>query len=107
MEAAERNLDLERLEMRERQVTQEEDDVGAWEAWIQEEIDRRVAEARAGLEREYEERLELIKAEAVGRTAALRTRLTEAVQRAEATATALGTAQGELASSRTELLLLQ
>ena len=29
LEAAERNLDLERLETRERQVTQAEDDVGA------------------------------------------------------------------------------
>ena len=54
MEAAERNLNLERLETRERQVTQAEDDVGTREAWIQEEIDHRVAEARAGLEREYE-----------------------------------------------------
>mgnify|MGYP005823308091 CR=1 FL=1 len=55
MEADERNLDLERLETRERQVTQAEDDIGAREAWIQEEIDRRVAEARTGLEREYGE----------------------------------------------------
>ena len=82
-------------------------DVGAREARIQVEIDHRVAEARAGLEREYEERLELVKAEAAGRTAALRTKLTEATQRAEATATALSTAQAELASSHTELLLLQ
>ena len=41
--------------MRERQVTQAEDDVDAREARIEEEIDRRVAEARAGLERWYEE----------------------------------------------------
>ena len=80
LEATERSLELERLETRERQVAQAEDDVGAREARIQEEIDRRVAEARAGLEREYEERLELIKAEAAGRTAAFRTRLTEATQ---------------------------
>ena len=66
-----------------------------------------MAEARAGLERGYEEWLELIKAEAAGRTAALRTRLTAATQRAEATAAALGSVQAELASSRTELLLLQ
>ena len=66
-----------------------------------------MAEARLGLEREYEERLELIKAEAAGRTAALRTRLTEATQRAEASATALSTTQAELASSQAELLLLQ
>ena len=107
LETAERNLDLERLETRERQVAQAEDDVCAREARIQEEIDRRVAEARAGLEREYEERLKLVKAEATGRTAALRTRLTEATQRAEATAAALSSAQAELASSRTKLLLLQ
>lgn len=66
-----------------------------------------MAEARAGLEHEYEERLELIRAEAAGRTAALRTRLTEATKRAEATAAALGSARAELASSRSELLLLQ
>ena len=59
LETAECNLDLEQLEMRERQVAQAEDDVGAREAWIQAEIDHRMAEARAGLEREYEERLEL------------------------------------------------
>ena len=66
-----------------------------------------MAEARAGLEREYEERLELIKAKAAGRTIALRTKLAEATQRAEAAAAALVTAQSELASSRAELLLLQ
>ena len=66
-----------------------------------------MVEARSGLEREYEERLELIKAEAAGRTAALRTKLTEVTQRAEATAAALGTVQAELASSRAALLLLQ
>ena len=62
LETVERNLDLERLEMREHQVARAEDEVGAREAWVQVEIDRRVAEARAGLERGYEERLELIKA---------------------------------------------
>ena len=66
LEAAECNLDLEWLETRERQVTEAEDDVGAREARIQEEIDHRMAEARAGLEREYEEKLELIKADAAG-----------------------------------------
>ena len=66
-----------------------------------------MAEARADLEREYGKRLELVKAEAASRTAALRTRLTEVMQQAEATAAALGTAQAELASSRTEMLLLQ
>ena len=48
LEAAERNLDLERLETRERQVTHAEDDVGAREARIQEEVDRRVAEVPHG-----------------------------------------------------------
>ena len=66
-----------------------------------------MAEARAGLVHEYEEQLELIKAEAAGRTAALRTRLTEATERAEATTVALSSAQAQLASSRAELLLLQ
>ena len=66
-----------------------------------------MAEDRAGLEHEYEERLELIRAEAAGRTAALRTRLTVGTQRAEATAAALGSTQAELASSCAELLLLQ
>ena len=95
------------METREHQVTQAEDDVGAREVQVQEEISRRMAEARSGLEREYEERLELIKAEAAGRTAALRSRLTKAMQRAEASAAALSPAQAELASSRAKLLLLQ
>ena len=50
-------------------MTQAEDDVSVQEARVQGEIDRRVAEARLGLEREYEGRLELVKAEAEGRTA--------------------------------------
>ena len=107
LETVERNLDLERLETRERQVARVEDDVGARDARIQEEVGRRMAEARAGIEHEYEEWLGLIRAEATGRTAALRARLTEATQRAEATATTLGSAQTELASARAELLLLQ
>ena len=89
LEAAERKLDLERLETRERQVTQAEDEVGAHEARIQEEVDHRIAEARADLERMYDQRLELIEAEATGRTAALRSKLTEVTQRAEATTAAL------------------
>ena len=64
-------------------------------------------EARTGLVREYRERLELIEAEAAGRTAALRPKLTKATQRTEATTAALISVQTELASSRTELLLLQ
>ena len=66
------------METRECQVTQAEDDVGAREARIQEEIDRRVAKVCTGLVHEYGERVELIEAEAVGRTAALRTKLIEA-----------------------------
>ena len=60
-----------------------------------------MAEVHAGLVHEYGERLELIEAEAAGRTATLRTKLTEATQRAEATTAALVAAQAELASSRT------
>lgn len=107
LEAAERNLDLERLETRERQVIQAEDDVGAREARIQQEVHRRMVQVRADLVREYDQRVELIEAEAAGRTAALRSKLTEAAQRTEATAAALVSAQTELASSRAEMLLLQ
>ena len=107
LEAAERTLDLERLEMRERPVTQVEDDVAEREARVQEEVDRRVAEARSNLEREYERRLELIRAEAEGRTAALRAKLAEVTRRTDSSAAALGAAQAELASSRAELLILQ
>ena len=42
LEATERSLDLEWLEMRERQVAQAEDVVGAREARAQEEVDSRV-----------------------------------------------------------------
>ena len=105
--AAERNLDLEWLEMRERLVTQAEDDVTARGARVQEEVDRRVAEARSDLERQYEARLELIRAEAEGRTAALRAKLAEVKRRADSSVAALGTSQAEMASSRAELLLLQ
>jgi len=107
LEAAERNLDLERLETREHLVTQAEDNFAAWEARVQEEVDRRVAEARSDLEREYEVRLELIRAEAEGRTAALRAKLAEVTWGADSSAAALGAAQAELTSSHAELLLLQ
>ena len=53
LKAAERNLDLERLETRECMVAWAEDDVAAREARAQEEVDRRVAEARSAFEREY------------------------------------------------------
>ena len=49
LEATERSLELERLEMSERQVTQAEDAVGVREARAQEEVDCRAAEARADL----------------------------------------------------------
>ena len=52
LEAAEHNLDLERLETRERLVTQAEDDVAALEARVQEEVGRCVVGARLGLERD-------------------------------------------------------
>ena len=88
-EAAERNLDLEILETRERQVAQAEDNVGSREARVQEEDDRRMAEARAVLAGGCDLKLKLVEAEVADRTAALRSRLTEAERRAEATAAAL------------------
>ena len=107
LEATERNLDLERLETRERLVTQAKDDVAAREAQVQEEVDRRMAEARSDLERQYEARLELIRAEAEGRTAALRAKLAEVTRSADSSAAALGATQAELASPRAKLLHLQ
>ena len=89
LEAAESSLDLVRLEMRQRQVTQVKDDVGTREARIEEEVDRHVAEAHADLARRYDQRLELIEANAAGRTAALRSKLADTEQRTEAAATAL------------------
>ena len=99
LEAAERNLDLERLEMRERLVAQVEDGVAAREARAQEEVDRHVAEARSVLERKYETRLMLIEAEAEGGTAAIKAKLVEETRRADSSAAALGAAQAELSSS--------
>ena len=84
-----------------------EDDVATREARAQEEVDRRVAEARSAFEREYETRLGLIKAEAEGRTAALRAKLAEVTRRADSSTAALSIAQAELSSSRVEQLLLQ
>ena len=107
LEAVERSLELERLEMRERQVAQAEDDVGAREARAQEEVDRRVAEARADLEGRYDLKLKLVEAEAAGRTAALKSRLTEVERREEATAAALVSVQAELDSAHAERLPLQ
>ena len=59
------------------------------------------------LEREFEKRLGLIRVKAEGRTAALRAKLEEVTQRADASQAALGVAQEELTTSRTEALLLR
>ena len=88
-------------------MAQTEDDVAAREARAQEEVDRRVAEARSAFVREYGTRLGLIKVGAEGRTAALRAKLTEATRHADSSTAALGAAQAELSSSRDEQLLLQ
>ena len=100
LEATERNLELERLGTSERHVAQAEDVVGAREARAQEEVDRRVAEARSDLAGRHDLKLELVEAEAVGRTAALRSGLAEAEQREKATTAALILVQAELASAR-------
>ena len=107
LEASERTREYERLETRERLVTQAEDDVAAREARVLEEVGRRVAMARLNLEHEFEERLELIRAEAEGRTAALRAKLEEARWRADAFRAALEVAQGESTTSQAEVLLLR
>ena len=65
-----------------------------------------MAAARSNLECEYEERLELIRVEAEGRTTTLKAKLDEVTQRADAAGAALGASQAELASSRAEVLLL-
>ena len=59
-EATEHSLELERLEMRERQVAQAEDAASAREARAQENIDRRVAEAHADLANRYDLKLKLV-----------------------------------------------
>nr|XP_020167012.1 tol-Pal system protein TolA-like [Aegilops tauschii subsp. strangulata] len=107
LEALERSLELERLETRERQVAQAEDAASAREARIQEEVDCRVAVARADLANRHELKLKLLEAKAKGRTTALRSRLNEAEQREKAAAAALISVQAELASARSELLPLQ
>ena len=58
-----------------------------------------MATARLNLEREFEERLGLIRAEAEGRTAALRAKLEEATRWANAFRDTLEVAQGELTAS--------
>nr|XP_045089228.1 uncharacterized protein LOC120973986 [Aegilops tauschii subsp. strangulata] len=89
LEAVERSLKLERLEMREHQVAQAEDAIRAREAGVEEEVNRRVAEVRADLEGRYDLKLKLTGTEDAGRAAALRPRLDEAERCAEATAAAL------------------
>ena len=81
LDASERSLKLERLETRERKVAMAEDAATAREAKIQEEVDRRVAEARADLANEYDLKSKISEAEVEGRTAALRARLDEAERR--------------------------
>ena len=107
LEASEHSLDLERLETRERQVAQAEDDVGAHEARVQEEVDPRVAEACADLASRYDLKLELVEAKVAGRRTALRSKLTEAERRTEAAMAALVSALAELAFACAELLPLQ
>nr|XP_020159880.1 hyaluronan-mediated motility receptor-like [Aegilops tauschii subsp. strangulata] len=107
LEAMEHSLELERLETRERQVALAEDAVGAREARAQEDVDRRVAEARADILGRYDLKLKLVEAEAAGRTTALKSRLTEAERHEEAAAATLVLAHAELASARAKLLPLQ
>ena len=66
LEAMERSRELEQLETRERQVAQAEDVVGAREARVEEEVNRRVAEVRADLEGRYNLKLKLAGAEDAG-----------------------------------------
>ena len=75
LEVLERSLDLEQLEVRERQVPTPEDPVAAREARIQQEVNQRVAKVRAALADEHRLKLELLEAELKGRTTALRTKL--------------------------------
>ena len=95
------------METRERWVAKEEDAVGAPEARVQEEVDRRAAEVRADIASRYDLKLKLVEADVASRTAALSSRLTEAEQHAEAAAAALVSAQAKLTSARAELLPLQ
>src|SRR4051812_6305809 len=106
LEAAERARELEQLETRERLVTQAENDVAARETRVLEEVCRRVATTRQGLEREFEGKLGMIRVEAEGRTAALRAQRDEATRRADASRAALEAAQKELAASQAEVLRL-
>ena len=107
LEAVERSLKLEQLEMRERQVAQAKDAIGDREARVEEEINRRVAEVSTNLEGWYDLKLKLAGQEGAGRAAALRPRLDKAERHAEAIAAALVKAHADLASARAELLSLR
>nr|XP_020201267.1 plectin-like [Aegilops tauschii subsp. strangulata] len=107
LESLEHSLELERLEVRERQVAMAEDAFTAREAKIQEEVDRRVAKARTDLDDEHRLKLELVEAEVKGRTTALKTKLNEAEQRERAAKASQASAQENLASTRADLLSLQ
>ena len=88
LEAVERAREHERLETRERWVTRAEE-VAAREARVLEEVGRRVATVHLNLEREFSERLELVRIEAEGRTTVLTTKLEEATRRFDALQAAL------------------
>lgn len=107
LEAVERNLELKRLETRERQVAHAEDDVGVSEVRVQEEVTHRVDEARVDLESRHDLKLKLVEDGAAGRTAALKFRLVEVEWREEGAASSLASAQAELASAHAELLFLR
>ena len=66
-----------------------------------------MAEARTDLEGRYDPKLELVEAEAVGRTTVLRSGLAEAKHREKSAAASLNSVQAELASARAELRSLQ
>ena len=66
-----------------------------------------MAEVRVDLASRYDLKLKLVEVEAAGRTAAVRSKLTEAERCTEAAAAALVSAQAVLTSAHAELLLLQ
>ena len=63
--------------------------------------------AHLNLEHEFEEKLRMIRAEAEGRTVALRAKLEEATRWDDAFRAGLEVAQGELTTSQAEVLLLR
>src|SRR3954462_8758044 len=77
------------------------------ETRVLEEVCRRVATSRQGLERGFEGKLGMIRVEAEGRTATLRAQQDEATRRADASRAALEAAQKELAPSQAEVLRLR